>query len=161
VQSSRASVLQHEMSVLHDSPVFVAISEVCGLGLLCRAPLAMGLITDKVDRDFKVASDDIRSRNLPWMAWFADGKPVPREMERRARVAHILRRGGRTLAQGALAWVLARSRAAVPLVGMRTCDHVAENAKVLEQGPLDDAQTREIDTLLRHHWRPEAPRPSS
>jgi aryl-alcohol dehydrogenase-like predicted oxidoreductase len=63
-------------------------------------------------------------------------------------VREILTAGGRTLAQGALAWLWARSPAAVPIAGFKTVRQVEENAAAMALGPLAAAQMAEIDTLL-------------
>jgi len=60
----------------------------------------------------------------------------------------VLTSGGRTLAQGALAWLLARSGRTVPIPGIRTVAQAEQNAGALRHGPLDEAQLRQIDELL-------------
>ncbi len=60
--------------------------------------------------------------------------------------------GGRTVAQGALAWLWARSPKTIPIPGFRTVPQVRENAGALAFGPLTGAQRAEIDQLLgRRH----------
>jgi Predicted oxidoreductases (related to aryl-alcohol dehydrogenases) len=60
----------------------------------------------------------------------------------------VLTSGGRSLAQGALAWLWARSAVTLPIPGFRTVKQVAENAKAMEFGPLTEAEMRQIDRLL-------------
>jgi aryl-alcohol dehydrogenase-like predicted oxidoreductase len=60
----------------------------------------------------------------------------------------ILTSGGRTLAQGALAWLWGRSLNTVPIPGFRTVAQVEENAKAMEFGPLSAGQMTEIDRIL-------------
>ncbi len=60
----------------------------------------------------------------------------------------MLTAGGRTLAQGALAWLWARSPAFVPIPGFKSVAQVEENAGALGFGPLDDQQMNEIAALL-------------
>ena len=55
---------------------------------------------------------------------------------------------GRTLAQGALGWLLARSKQTVPIPGFKTPQQVEENAGTLERGPLTEEQMRSIEELL-------------
>jgi aryl-alcohol dehydrogenase-like predicted oxidoreductase len=61
----------------------------------------------------------------------------------------ILTSGGRTLAQGALAWIWARSDKTVPIPGIRTMAQVDENAGAMAFGPLTADQMRQIDDLIR------------
>jgi aryl-alcohol dehydrogenase-like predicted oxidoreductase len=60
----------------------------------------------------------------------------------------ILSRDGRTLAQGALAWVWARSPRIIPIPGFRTLAQVEDNIKAVDFGPLAPEQMVEIDKLL-------------
>ena len=63
-------------------------------------------------------------------------------------VREILTSNGRTPAQGALAWIWARSDRTIPIPGFKTVTQAEENARALDLGPLTDAQLREIETLL-------------
>lgn len=63
-------------------------------------------------------------------------------------VRHILTSQGRTPAQGALAWLWARSPSLFPIPGAQTVAQVRENAAAMAHGPLTADQMREIDTLL-------------
>ena len=82
------------------------------------------------------------------MAYFQDGKPSPEWLERMEGVRKILTSGGRTLAQGALAWLLARSEQALPIPGFRTVSQVEENCGTMWFGPLATDLMRQIDALL-------------
>jgi aryl-alcohol dehydrogenase-like predicted oxidoreductase len=63
-------------------------------------------------------------------------------------VRGVLTSGGRTLAQGALAWIWARSQQTVPIPGFKTVKQVEENCKAIEYGPLSAAAMGEIDRIL-------------
>jgi aryl-alcohol dehydrogenase-like predicted oxidoreductase len=65
-----------------------------------------------------------------------------------AAVREILTSGGRTPAQGALAWIWARSERSIPIPGFKTTAQLEENAGVLRFGPMTPAQMSEIDRLL-------------
>ena len=56
--------------------------------------------------------------------------------------------GGRTLAQGPLAWLWARSEVTLPIPGIRTVAQAQENCKAMDYGPLSDSPMLEIDSLL-------------
>jgi aryl-alcohol dehydrogenase-like predicted oxidoreductase len=56
--------------------------------------------------------------------------------------------GGRSLVQGALAWIWGRSEMTVPIPGFKYVQQVTENAGAMEHGPLTQDQIREIDSLL-------------
>lgn len=56
--------------------------------------------------------------------------------------------GERTLAQGALVWILTRSRATIPVPGFLTIKQVEENAQAMRLGLLTAEQMSRIDVLL-------------
>jgi len=63
-------------------------------------------------------------------------------------IREILTSEGRTLAQGALAWIWGRSERTIPIPGFRTIEQVQENAQAMEYGPLTGGQMAEIAAIL-------------
>jgi aryl-alcohol dehydrogenase-like predicted oxidoreductase len=55
---------------------------------------------------------------------------------------------GRTLAQGALAWIWGRSQRTIPIPGFKTVGQAQENARAMQFGPLTPGQMMEIELLL-------------
>lgn len=142
-------IVQCEVNVLRDRPDMYAVAEDADLAVLCRGPLAMGVLTG---RDWSVASlpaDDIRSKAPEWLAYFTDGRPTKEFAVRRDAVRDVLTSGGRTVVQGALGWLWARSPRTIPIPGGRTVAQVEDNAGALSAGPLSDADMAEIDGILR------------
>ena len=62
----------------------------------------------------------------------------------------ILTSNGRTLPQGALAWIWARSEQTIPIPGFRTVKQVEENCGAMQFGPLSNDQFNEIEEILRN-----------
>jgi aryl-alcohol dehydrogenase-like predicted oxidoreductase len=147
-KSGRGAVVQHVLNVLNDAAEMLAVCEAHDLASLNRSPLAMGLLTAKVTADSVFAADDVRGREPEWLRWFTDGRPTPEFLRRRDAIRDILTSDGRSLAQGALAWNLARSPRAIPIPGVRTVAQVEENAGVITAVPLRAEQVAEIRTLL-------------
>ena len=139
--------LQHELSVLHDAPELLDLCERHDLASVNRTPLAMGLLGRR-DRTTPASDTDIRSAAPEWLRFFADGVPTAEWAARVDALRDILASDGRTLAQGALAWVLARSPRTIPIPGFRTVAQAEENAGVLAQGPLRADQMTQIAALL-------------
>ncbi|MEP6853126.1 MAG: aldo/keto reductase [bacterium] len=146
-QTSAAAV-QFGCNVLTDAPAMLAVTERRDLGALCRSPLAMGLLSNRITADTVLGADDVRGRSPEWLAWFTDGRPDPDFLRRRDAVRAILTAGGRTVAQGALAWLLARSPSIVPIPGCRTVAQAEENLGTLTRPPLSADDLRQIDELL-------------
>ncbi|MFG1627471.1 aldo/keto reductase [Kribbella sp. NPDC049227] len=142
------TAVQHDMNLLQDAPDMIASCEKHGLASINRGPLARGLLTGKYTADSRLPDGDLRSRNFPWMLHFVDGKPNPDSLAKLDAVREILRSDGRSLAQGALAWIWARSDCTIPIPGFKTIAQVEDNAGALAYGPLTPDQMTEIETLL-------------
>jgi aryl-alcohol dehydrogenase-like predicted oxidoreductase len=148
-QGPHCTAIQFQLNVLDDNPAVIAICEKYNLAAINRGPLAMGLLTGKYTLQTRVSADDVRGEKSPeWMRYFRDGRPNPEWLAKVEAVREILTSGGRTLAQGALAWLWARSPQNIPIPGFRTVAQVQENAAAMRFGPLTPEQMREIDAIL-------------
>ena len=140
---------QHQMNVLDDAGAMVALCEELDLASINRGPLAMGLLTGKYRAGSKLASDDIRGENSPaWMKYFKGGQPNPEWLSRLKTIRGVLTSDGRTLPQGALGWLWARSERTIPIPGFKSVAQVEENSAAMQFGPLNAGQMEEIDSLL-------------
>ena len=146
---SKCAAVQLQLNVLDDNPAILSLCEKYDLAALNRGPLAMGLLTDKYTAETRPSVDDVRGVKSPeWMKYFKDGKPNAEWLSQRNAVREILTSNGRSLAQGALAWLWARSQKTLPIPGFRTVAQVRENAAAMQFGPLTTEQMQEIDRLL-------------
>jgi aryl-alcohol dehydrogenase-like predicted oxidoreductase len=141
--------VQQGLNVFHDVPEMVALAEAHDLANLNRSPLAMGFLTGKFTADSRLPQDDVRGAGHAWVGDFKDGRPTPQALRKLGAVRDLLTSGGRTLAQGALAWILARSGRTIPLPGFKTEAQVRENFGTLDKGPLPPNVMAEIDHLLK------------
>lgn len=140
--------VENDFNVFDTATDMMALVAERRLVSLSRLPLAMGLLTGKYNAGEKVAANDIRSRTPEWMKFFKDGAAVPEFARRLESIRETLTVGGRTLAQGALGWILARSPHALPVPGFKTEAQVRDNLGALELGPLPEASMAEIERLL-------------
>jgi aryl-alcohol dehydrogenase-like predicted oxidoreductase len=145
--SSNCGVVQQQLSVLDGNMELLALCEELNLASLNRGPLGMGLLTGKFAPDSSFASDDVR-HHAQWHPGFKNGKPTQDWLDKLGSIREVLTSQGRTLAQGALAWIWARSEKTIPIPGFKTVPQVEENAKAMELGPLTPEQMKEIDTIL-------------
>ena len=83
-----------------------------------------------------------------WHPGFKDGHPTQDWLDRLASIRQVLTSNGRTLAQGALAWIWGRSQQTVPIPGFKTVKQVEENCTAIQFGPLAPEQMGEIDRIL-------------
>ena len=140
-------VVEQELNVLTGSAEVLAVAERLNLASINRAPLGMGVLTGKITPETKFADNDIRS-NVEWFGGIKDGRASQAWLDALGSIREILASDGRTLAQGALAWIWGRSPNTVPIPGFRTVAQVEENAKAMEFGPLTPTQMAEIDRIL-------------
>jgi len=148
--------VQHGMNLFFDAPSLLAVVEEHGLISINRSPLAMGLLTGKFAAGQALPAGDVRSNTFAWMDYFKDGRVVPEFAGRLDRIRHLLTTGGRTPAQGAIAWLWAKSPRTLPIPGFRSPAQVRENAGALEKGPLPAEVMVEIERLLDRQPEGEA-----
>ena len=148
-EGEHCTSVQFQMNVLNDNPEMRELCQRERIAGINRGPLAMGLLTGKYDTKGITDPNDVRGPNSPeWMKYFVRGKPSEEFLEKVAAIRDILTADGRSLVQGALGWLLARSEMLVPIPGFKSVKQVEENAGTLQRGALTEAQLREIDTLL-------------
>ena len=133
---------QFGLNVLGEDPGMVDVCEELDLGSINRGPLAMGILTGKFNANSTLPEDDMRH------SWnFREGR-LARALDQLDAIRDVLTCDERTLAQGALAWIWARSNRTIPIPGFKTVAQVEENARAMDFGALSDEQMREIDEIL-------------
>jgi aryl-alcohol dehydrogenase-like predicted oxidoreductase len=143
------TAIQHNLNVFEDSPALLELCEREQLASINRNPLAMGFLSGKYTKDSRVSPDDFRASGIEWVAVFDEnGAPRAEWLARLDAVREILSSNGRSLVQGALAWIWGRSEAAIPIPGIKTAAQAEENAGAMQYGPLTAAQIAEIDSIL-------------
>ncbi len=145
------ATIQHILNVLIDLPLMLEVCDEFNLGSINKSPLFMGILTGKFNTDSTFPEDDIRQTwNLK-----EDGRGGKR-LKQVDAVREILTSDGRTLTQGALAWIWARHERPIPIPGFKTVEQVEENARAMEFGPLSEEQMLEIEDLLERNQTGEA-----
>ena len=141
--------VENDYNLFTPAAEVMAIAEAKGLVSISRLPLAMGLLTGKFKAGEAIAKTDIRSQPLDWMVFFKDGKAVPEFVAKLEALRELLTVGGRSLAQGALGWILAKSPVALPVPGFKTEAQIRDNMGALVKGPLPASVMTEIESILR------------
>ncbi|NDJ76507.1 MAG: aldo/keto reductase, partial [Chloroflexi bacterium] len=132
-EGENCTAVQHEQNVLADNRAMIAFVEAHNLASINRGPLAMGLLTGKYTQDSTLPKNDVRGEDAPeWMQFFKDGKPNPAFLQKMEAVREVLTSEGRTLAQGALAWLWGRSPMTIPIPGFKTVQQVEDNCGAME-----------------------------
>ncbi len=139
--------VQQQLNVFGGNDEAIAACEERGLAALARSPLAMGLLTGKYRPGGPMPADDDVRRDTPHWDYF-DDEAFPTWSARVDAIRTALTSDGRTLAQGALAWIWARSPVAIPIPGFRTAAQIEQNAGALAAGPLDPRAMAAVDAAL-------------
>jgi aryl-alcohol dehydrogenase-like predicted oxidoreductase len=139
--------VQQQLSVLDGNTKLLALCEQLNLASINRGPLGMGLLTGKFAPNSSFSEDDVR-KHADWHPGFKDGQPTSEWLDALEDIGEVLTSNGRTLAQGALAWIWARSEQTIPIPGFKTVQQVEENCQAMEFGPLTPDQMSDIDQIL-------------
>jgi aryl-alcohol dehydrogenase-like predicted oxidoreductase len=140
--------VQHAMNVFFKASALLPVLEGHGLLSINRSPLAMGLLSGKYAPGSAMDKNDIRSQTMDWMGYFKDGAAAPEYVRQLDAVRDLLRTDGRSLVQGALGWLWARSERTLPIPGFRTAEQVDDLAGALEKGPLAVSVMDEIERVI-------------
>lgn len=141
-EGAHCTAIQQQLNIFDGNAETLAVCEKSDLASINRGPLGMGLLTGKFSTESQIPNDDVRSR-----------RPALQE-ERATRLAKlekirsVLTQDGRTLAQGALGWLWARSEKTIPIPGFKNILQIEENIGALRFGPLTVEQMEQIKALL-------------
>lgn len=144
--------VQQQLSVFHEVPDLQRLAEDNKLVNLNRSPLSMGFLTGKFSANTQLPVTDVRAAGHAWVRDFEDGRPKPEALRRLDAIRDLLGTGGRTLAQGALAWILARSPVALPIPGFKSEAQIRDNLGTLDKGPLPELAMKQIDQLMTREF---------
>lgn len=152
------AAVQHAMNVVLDAPAMQAAVGELDLAAFIRSPLGMGLLTGKYGAGAMMAQGDIRATANTVTDYFRDARPNPRYLAQLDAVRELLTSGGRTLAQGAISWLWARSARNIPIPGARTVEQIEGLAGAFVFGPLPEEAMVEIERLLARTVEEDRPR---
>ncbi len=141
-QGEHGTAIQLHLNVVGDAPRMLAVCDRYDQAGIIRGPLAGGFLSGKYtpeNLDTVLAAQDFRTRHPEWYVTALTKLPDLRE---------VLTSGGRTLVQGALAWIWSRSERTIPIPGFRTVAQVEENIQAMNFGPLTIDQMDQIDQIL-------------
>lgn len=141
-EGERCTSIQFSLNPFNDNADMIALCERNDLACVNKKPLASGFLTGKFGPETAFPEDDYRTG-----IDFADPR-FAGMLKMAGALRDVLTSGGRTMAQGALAWVWARSDRAIPIPGARTEQQVKENAQAMKFGPLSTEQVEEIERML-------------
>jgi len=142
-QGEHCASIQFRLSVFSDNPEMRALCDEFDVGSVNKKPLSSGILTGKFTTESTFPEDDFRHR------FSLKEEGMVKMLRQVDELREVLTSGGRTLAQGAIAWIWARSERAVPIPGFKTVAQVQENARAMEFGPLNQDHMDAVETILK------------
>ena len=120
-EGEHCAAVQHMCNIFHTAPELLALCEESDLASINRSPLAMGLLSGRHHAGRVLEAGDIRNRPPTWLPGFKENAGADEDWVARVEaLREVLTSDGRTPAQGALAWLWARSPRTVPIPGFRS-----------------------------------------
>ncbi len=134
--------IQFRLNAIYDNPGMRQVCADFDLAGINKDPLNKGVLTGKFNSRSTFPENDIRSREN-----FANPEVVKR-LKLVDELREIFTSSGRTMAQGALAYIWALDERMVPIPGFKSVKQVTENAGAMQFGPLTDLQVKEVQTIV-------------
>ena len=134
--------IQFRLNVIFDN---IEMRQLCAQNNLAginKDPLNKGILTGKFTSTSEFPEDDIRTG-----IDFSQGD-FARRLELVEALRDVFTSGGRTMAQGALAYIWALDERMVPIPGFKTVQQVIDNAGAMAYGPLSPAQLSQVQTVV-------------
>ncbi len=140
--ATHCTSIQFALNAIRDN---AGMRQVCAdfdLAGINKDPLNKGFLTGKFNTNTTFPANDVRQGTD-----FSDPRIIKR-LKIVDEIHDILTSNGRSMAQGALAYIWALDERMVPIPGFKSVKQVQDNAGALALGPLTDAQVKEIQTIV-------------
>ncbi len=139
------TAIQFQLNALYDNLEMRQICDAFNLAGINKDPLNRGILTGKFTTKSTFPVDDIRSRTN-----FEDDQ-ISRRLNAVEGMREVLTSGGRTMAQGALAYIWGLDERMIPIPGFKTVEQVLENAGAMVKGPLTDDQIQQVQKIVEEY----------
>ena len=137
--------IQFRLNAIYDNLAMRQLCAAYDLAGINKDPLNKGILTGKFSSDFKFPANDIRSRVDFKEERFA------RRLETVNALREVLTSGGRTMAQGALAYIWGLDGRMVPIPGFKSVQQVLDNAGALAHGPLAPELVAQVQAIVAEY----------
>jgi aryl-alcohol dehydrogenase-like predicted oxidoreductase len=140
--STHCTSIQFRLNAIFDNEPMRQVCDDYNLAGINKDPLNKGFLTGKFSTHTTFPDNDVRSGTD-----FSNPEIIKR-LQVVDEIRDILTSNGRTMAQGALAYIWALDERMVPIPGFKSVQQVRENAGALEFGPLTKDQVRKIQEIV-------------
>jgi aryl-alcohol dehydrogenase-like predicted oxidoreductase len=140
--ATHCTSIQFRLNAIYDNAGMRKVCADHNLAGINKDPLNKGFLTGKFNAGTTFPKNDNRAE-------FDFSHP---EIQKRLKIVDELRdiftSNGRSMAQGALAYIWALDDRMVPIPGFRSVKQVRDNAGAMEFGPLTESQVKEIQGIV-------------
>jgi aryl-alcohol dehydrogenase-like predicted oxidoreductase len=140
--SIHCTSIQFSLNALFDNAEMRQVCAEFNVAGINKDPLHKGFLTGKFNADTKFPANDNRSD------WDFSQAELQNKLQAVDAIREILTSHGRTMAQGALAYIWALDERMIPIPGFRNGKQVKENARALQFGPLTEEQVKEVQEIV-------------
>lgn len=137
--------IQFRLNAIFDNVEMRQLCHRYNLAGINKDPLNKGILTGKFTTESTFPADDIRSQVS------FDEDRIARRIATVEALRPILTSGGRTMAQGAIAYIWALDERMVPIPGFKTVEQVRDNAGAMQFGPLSHEQARQVQAIVAEY----------
>lgn len=137
--------IQFRLNAVYDNREMRQLCAQQDLAGINKDPLNKGILTGKFTTRSTFPADDIRSQ-----ANFED-EPIVRRLGTVDALREVFTSGGRSMAQGAIAYIWGLDERMVPIPGFKTVQQVQENAAAMSFGPLSQDEVRQVQAIVAEH----------
>ena len=134
--------IQFRLNAIFDNLEMRQLCAQYDLAGINKDPLNKGILTGKFKPDSKFPQDDNRTG-----VDFSQGE-YARRLKLVEDLREILTSDGRSMAQGALAYIWALDKRMVPIPGFKTLQQVTDNAGALGHGALSQSQLDQVQSIV-------------
>jgi aryl-alcohol dehydrogenase-like predicted oxidoreductase len=137
--------IQFALNAINDNPEMRQLCQEHDLAGINKDPLNRGILTGKFTTESTFPDDDIRSSSD-----FKEDR-----IANRLKIVEVLRdvftSGGRSMAQGAIAYIWALDERMVPIPGFKSVEQVLDNAGAMDFGPLTSEELAQVQTIAAEY----------
>lgn len=137
--------IQFRLNAVADNPEMRQLCAEFDLAGINKDPLNKGILTGKFTPESTFPEDDIRSG-----VSFQEER-IRRRLQTVEALRDVFTSGGRTMAQGALAYIWGLDERMVPIPGFKTVEQVEQNAAAMSYGPLSPAEVQQVQEIVAAH----------
>jgi aryl-alcohol dehydrogenase-like predicted oxidoreductase len=148
-EGEHCTSIQFRLNAVYNNPEMRNLCATSDLAGINKDPLNKGILTGKFRETTTFPEDDIRSQTS-----FEDERIV-RRLRTVEALREVLTSEGRSMAQGAIAYIWALDERMVPIPGFKTVEQVKDNAGVMAFGPLTSEEMHQVQSIVAEHEPPE------